>query len=75
MLAVKIGLIAGARVILTSSSDKKLEEVRKSTNVDTINYVKVANWDEEARRLTGGRGVDLVENGEFHACSNLECYC
>lgn len=51
---------AGLRTIVTSSSDEKLERAGQMGASETINYKKTPNWDEEARRLTGGRGVDHV---------------
>lgn len=67
MIALKLARAAGCRVILTSSSDEKLSQMRErfsSPPLLTINYAKVQAWDEEALRLTEGNGVDLVlENG------------
>ncbi|KAI5236019.1 NAD(P)-binding protein [Aureobasidium subglaciale] len=64
MTALQIAKNAGATTIITSSSDKKLESVKREFGVDhTINY-KTADWAEEARRLTNGHGVDyIIENG------------
>lgn len=32
--------------------------------IQTVNYAKIAEWDQEILKLTGGIGVDLVvENG------------
>ncbi|GAA5830798.1 hypothetical protein JCM11251_001078 [Rhodosporidiobolus azoricus] len=60
--AAQIALAAGAKVICTSSSDEKLERVRKevSESIETINYSKIEKWDEEVKKLTSGRGVDHV---------------
>ena len=56
---------AGAKVIITSSSDEKLEHVRTKYGADhTINYKTTPDWAEEALKLTNGEGVDFViENG------------
>jgi len=68
-MALKLATAVGCRVILTSSSNAKLERVRKiagiySRAVSTINYSTNHKWDEEAIRLNGGNGVDIViENG------------
>jgi NADPH:quinone reductase-like Zn-dependent oxidoreductase len=51
---------AGLRAITTSSSDEKLERARTLGADATINYRKQPEWQEEARRLTDGRGVDLT---------------
>lgn len=51
---------AGARPIITSSSDEKLERARKLGAVGTVNYRTNADWQREVRKLTGGAGVDHV---------------
>ncbi|KAF2806844.1 NAD(P)-binding protein [Mytilinidion resinicola] len=69
LLVLKLALAAGCRVIVTSSSDEKLEKVRRIAGryadlVETINYKTNPKWEEEAVRLNGGKGVDIViENG------------
>jgi NADPH:quinone reductase-like Zn-dependent oxidoreductase len=45
---------------VTSSSDDKLERARRLGASETINYKTIPNWDEEARGLTAGQGVDHV---------------
>ncbi|KAK4238553.1 chaperonin 10-like protein [Achaetomium macrosporum] len=63
MFALLICLAAGIRPIITSSSDKKLEDIRKlSSDVRTINYKTVSNQTAEVKRLTDGKGVDFVIN-------------
>lgn len=56
---------AGATTIITSSSDDKLKYVKDKFGAHhTINYKTTPNWGEEAKKITGGRGVDFVlENG------------
>ncbi|MBL6749571.1 MAG: NAD(P)-dependent alcohol dehydrogenase [Nevskia sp.] len=58
--ALQLAKAAGMRVILTSSSDDKLKRVRDLGADDTINYKATPEWQNEALKLTGGRGVDLV---------------
>lgn len=58
--ALKLAKAAGCRVIITSSSDAKLEKARALGADDTINYTRVPEWAAEARKLTGGTGVDVV---------------
>lgn len=63
MFALLICLAAGIQPIITSSSDKKLEIVRvlgKPGVVQTINYTTHPDWDEQARHLTCGQGVNVV---------------
>ncbi len=58
--ALLLAKAAGMRVIITSSSDEKLERARGLGADDTINYVKTPQWSDEVRRVTGGEGVDVV---------------
>ncbi|RDW64150.1 quinone reductase [Coleophoma crateriformis] len=53
-----------AKVIITSSSDRKLAQAQALGADHVINYKTTPAWDEEILRLTHGRGVDLIfENG------------
>ena len=64
VMAVQLAHAGGARVIVTSSSDKKLAKARDLGANEVVNYRTKPEWHEEVRRLTGGRGVDLtVETG------------
>ena len=58
--ALQLARAAGCRVIITSSSDEKLEKARALGANETINYSRTPEWSAEVRRLTGGEGVDLV---------------
>lgn len=60
IFAVQIAKHFGARVIATSSSDEKLEKVRKLGADDTVNYRTREDWDKAVLELTDGRGVDHV---------------
>jgi NADPH:quinone reductase-like Zn-dependent oxidoreductase len=60
MWALQLAKAAGARVIITSSSDAKLDRARALGADALINYTKHPEWSGEVRRLTGGEGVDLV---------------
>jgi NADPH:quinone reductase-like Zn-dependent oxidoreductase len=51
---------AGARAIVTSSSDEKLERARKLGAWEGINYKTHPEWQKEVERITRGRGVDCV---------------
>ena len=51
-------------VIITSSSDAKLEQAKKLGADKTINYRTTKNWDQEVLSLTDNEGVDIIfENG------------
>ncbi|HWF11918.1 MAG TPA: NAD(P)-dependent alcohol dehydrogenase [Bryobacteraceae bacterium] len=58
--ALQFAKAAGAKVIITSSSDEKLERARGLGAWQTINYKTHPAWDKEVERLSGGRGVDCV---------------
>jgi NADPH:quinone reductase-like Zn-dependent oxidoreductase len=64
ILALQLAKSLGARVILTSSHDRKLAQAGALGADDLINYRDTPDWDLSARELTHGRGVDqLVEVG------------
>ncbi|MBD1553059.1 zinc-dependent alcohol dehydrogenase family protein [Pseudomonas typographi] len=58
--ALQIAKMMGARVIISSSSDAKLERARQLGADETINYRSQPQWAEQVQALTGGRGVDHV---------------
>jgi NADPH:quinone reductase-like Zn-dependent oxidoreductase len=58
--AMQLATAAGARVIITSSSDEKLARARTLGAWEGINYRTHPEWHKEVARLTGGRGVDCV---------------
>lgn len=60
IVALQLARAAGARVIVTSSSDAKLARARELGAAATINYQTTPAWGDEAVRLTGGAGVDHV---------------
>ena len=68
---------AGARVIVTSSSDEKIKRAQALGATDGVNYKRTPDWQKEVIELTGGRGVDhILENGgagslnrSFEACA------
>ncbi|KAF8998122.1 alcohol dehydrogenase superfamily protein [Cyathus striatus] len=60
IFALQFAVASGAVVIITSSSDKKLEMAAKLGAKHLINYNKTPQWDEEVKKITNGRGVDRV---------------
>jgi NADPH:quinone reductase-like Zn-dependent oxidoreductase len=60
MFALQFARLAGARVLVVSSSDAKLERARKLGADVCINYKTTPDWEGEVLRLTDGRGVDCV---------------
>jgi NADPH:quinone reductase len=57
--AIQLGKAFGATVIVTAGSDDKCEACRKLGADHAINY-KTSDFAEEVKRLTGGKGVDVV---------------
>ncbi|MEO7055282.1 MAG: NADPH:quinone oxidoreductase family protein [Caldimonas sp.] len=57
--AIQIGKVMGARVIAAASSDEKCELCRSIGADETINY-GTAHIRDELKRLTGGKGPDVV---------------
>lgn len=60
ILGLQLAKAMGQRVIITSSSGQKLERARRLGADEVINYSEQPDWDERARQLTGGVGVDHV---------------
>jgi NADPH:quinone reductase len=57
--AIQLAKRAGARVFATASSDDKLERLKELGLDEGINYAQ-GDFVAEARRLTDGRGVDVI---------------
>jgi NADPH:quinone reductase-like Zn-dependent oxidoreductase len=60
LFALQFGTRLGARVIVISSSDEKLDLARSLGAWQTINYRSTPAWAREVKSMTGGVGVDLV---------------
>lgn len=60
IFALQFAKAAGATVIITSSSDEKLERAKQLGADSTINYRTTPDWDAEVLKLTDGQGADLV---------------
>lgn len=60
LFALQIARMSGARVIVSSSSDEKLERAQALGACGTVNYRRNPHWGDEVLRLTGGHGVDHV---------------
>jgi NADPH2:quinone reductase len=57
--AIQLAKRAGARVFATASRDDKLERLKELGLDEGINYVR-DDFVAESRRLTDGRGVDVI---------------
>jgi NADPH:quinone reductase-like Zn-dependent oxidoreductase len=64
VLGLQLAVAAGAKPIITSSHDSKLERARQLGAVGTINYKKNPEWEKQVRELTGGLGAqEILEVG------------
>ncbi|MGI4880344.1 MAG: NADPH:quinone oxidoreductase family protein [Janthinobacterium lividum] len=59
LTAVELGKLMGATVIAAASTDEKLALCREYGADATINYA-TANLKDEVKRLTGGKGPDVI---------------
>jgi len=72
--AIQIAKALGATVIVTAGSDDKCEACRKLGADHAINY-RTSDFVEQAKKLTGGKGVDVVLDmvaGDYVA-REIEC--
>jgi NADPH2:quinone reductase len=72
--AIQIAKALGATVIVTAGSDDKCEACKKLGADHAINY-RTSDFVEEAKKLTGGKGVDVILDmvaGEYVA-REIEC--
>jgi NADPH:quinone reductase-like Zn-dependent oxidoreductase len=60
VFALQFARLLGARVITTTSRAEKAERLKALGASEVINYTETPDWDEKARELTDGRGVDCV---------------
>jgi NADPH:quinone reductase-like Zn-dependent oxidoreductase len=60
IFGLQIAKMSGAKVIITSSSDQKLERARQLGADAVINYQTTPEWGKAAANLAGRDGVDHV---------------
>ncbi|MEO1190885.1 MAG: NAD(P)-dependent alcohol dehydrogenase [Pseudomonadota bacterium] len=64
LFALQIAKMLGATVVITSSSDEKLDQARALGADHTINYRTEPEWHEAARERLGGQLLDhIIEIG------------
>ncbi|MBE5202441.1 NAD(P)-dependent alcohol dehydrogenase [Pectobacterium quasiaquaticum] len=64
LFAVQLAKAMGARVIATTSSDTKAEQLKALGADEAINYKEHPEWSQQVRELTDGYGVNrIVEVG------------
>lgn len=75
LAALQWAKAAGARVVVTSSSDAKLRRAEAMGADIGINYRTIPDWAQAARRALGGDGVDIVVDvvgkSQAHAAASL----
>lgn len=73
-MAIKLGALFGLTVYVTCGSDEKCDAARALGAADAINY-KSSDFVEEIKRLTDGKGVDVVLDmvGGDYVPRNLAC--
>ncbi|PGH26663.1 hypothetical protein AJ80_01609 [Polytolypa hystricis UAMH7299] len=57
---LQLAKASGSKVIITSSSDAKLEQAKKLGADFTINYRTTPNWEEDVMKITNNRGADII---------------
>ena len=71
IFTLQLAKMAGAEVIITSSSNEKLERAKQLGADHGVNYKEDEKWAKTVKSLTGGRGVDhVVEVGGVGTLEN-----
>lgn len=71
IFTLQLAKMAGATVIITSSSDEKLARAKELGADHGINYKQDEKWAKAVKKITGGRGVDhVVEVGGVGTLDN-----
>ena len=60
LAGLQFAKMVGTEVIVTSSSDEKLEKAKNMGADFLINYKKISDVAAEVLKITSGRGVDLI---------------
>ncbi len=60
LFGMQIAKALGANVIVTSRSQEKIDAIKALGVSSVINTKQFPNWDEEAMKLTNGKGVDYI---------------
>lgn len=64
LFAVQLAKAMGAKVIATTSSETKAQQLKVLGADETINYKEQPEWSQQVRELTGGKGANrIVEVG------------
>ncbi|MFC4595796.1 zinc-dependent alcohol dehydrogenase family protein [Sphingobium tyrosinilyticum] len=60
IFALQFGAAMGMEVVVTSSSDEKLERAKALGAAHTVNYRTHPDWGAEVKKAVGSAGVDFV---------------
>ncbi len=60
LFALQLAKAMGAKVIATTSSDTKAQQLKTLGADETINYKEHADWSKQVRELTGGNGANCI---------------
>ncbi len=60
IFALQFAKMLGAKVVVTSSSDEKLQRAKALGADALINYKENPDWAKAALEATGGQGIDIV---------------
>jgi NADPH2:quinone reductase len=72
--AMQIGRAFGARVIATAGSDEKLKFCLKQGAEHALSY-RDEGWAEQVKKITGGRGADIIYDPVGGAIFDLSTRC
>ncbi|MFI4940707.1 MAG: NAD(P)-dependent alcohol dehydrogenase [Burkholderiales bacterium] len=75
LFAVQFAKLLGAHVTVITSSEERMERVRRLGADAVINYRAVPEWAKATRDITAGRGYDLIVElgGEKTLPQSLRC--
>lgn len=60
LFALQLARTVGAKVIATTSSARKADQLKALGAYEVVNYADDPQWGKAVRAVTGGRGVDRV---------------
>jgi NADPH:quinone reductase-like Zn-dependent oxidoreductase len=60
IFALQLAVAAGARVIVTSSSDQKLARAKALGAADVVNYVAHPDWEKQVMEITSRQGANVI---------------
>jgi len=71
--AIQIAKAIGAKVIATAGSQGKLEVCKKYGGADYVLNYRIAGWQNEVRKITNEKGVDVIYDPVGLIKDSLKC--